>query len=635
MRPASLATLLAAATLVTLSHTAIAQRYSEVDLISDIAGRAARLDTNLVNPWGVAPGGSGTFWVSDNGKGVSTLYQPDGAISGLVVSIPGGPPTGVVFASPADSAFTIPSADTTARAIFIFVTEEGTIAAWSPTLTPTAAIEVAATPEAIYLGVALGGTGDGSRLYAANFHTGAIDIFNRHFQAVTIAGSFVDPGLPAGYGPFNIANIDGQLYVAYAQQDANHEDEVPGPGLGIVDVFDLNGTFVRRLISNGGALNAPWAIVKAPPAFGAFGGDFLVGNFGDGMINAFDSNGAFVGAVQDTFGNPRVIPGLWGLSFGRLASGPEVANRLYFAAGIADETHGLFGYLAPFRAAPPPPPPPPVACGGGEPHGVGFWRHLCGGPAEGSRGKSEEHVGDNRRGLDHTPPDSLQALFGCISEASHTFGSSGCFTAGCDLLARHGRMETRDRLAQKFLTLLLNRCSGRICDTVTVHCEDEDGDDDGGGGIQSPHTVGDIIAFVDENLCAGTNLAEVRRLLGCANESEGDDDDDDDDAIVSNNSFSRGKISVQPIGSNPYKIAGAIGARFAISTPTASVVRLRIYDTAGRLIAEPLRDGTVSGLTIVRWDGRDTRGALVAPGTYFYRATTGEAAANGRLIVIH
>ena len=342
MKLAAVAALLLASMMLS-SAPAHAQRYKQVNLVSDLSGQALHTDTHLVNPWGLVPGPTGVFWVSNNGTATSTLYDPDGTIHSLVVAIPNGAPTGIVLASASDSSFRIPSADSTARAIFIFVTESGTVAAWNPLVDATNAIQVASLTNSKYTGAAIAGAAATPHLYAANFHAGTIDVYDRDFHKVTLSGHFVDPTLPANYTPFNVANIGGQLYVAYAQT-ADFDDETQGAGLGLVDVFDVNGNFIKRL-TTGGSLNAPWAIIKAPSSFGVFGGDLLVGNLGDGHINAFNaSTGAFVGALQDSTGAPLSIEALWGLSFGAAASGATVAGRLYFAAGIQAETHGLFGF---------------------------------------------------------------------------------------------------------------------------------------------------------------------------------------------------------------------------------------------------------------------------------------------------
>ena len=197
---------------------------------------------------------------------------------------------------------------------------------------------------AIYKGIALANNGSGDFLYLADFHNNQIDVLNSSFQPTTLAGSFTDPSLPGGYAPFNVAAIGGKLYVAYAKQDAAAKDELAGAGLGYVGVFDLNGNFQTQLISQG-KLNAPWAMVQAPTTFGDFGGDLLVGNFGDGRINAYDiTTGTLEGTLSQSKGHPIVIDGLWGLAFGNGVSAGDTTT-LYYAAGPDDETHGLFGKI--------------------------------------------------------------------------------------------------------------------------------------------------------------------------------------------------------------------------------------------------------------------------------------------------
>jgi uncharacterized protein (TIGR03118 family) len=320
--------------------------YSKRNLVSDIPGVARITDPNLVNPWGMSAGPATPVWVADNGADVSTLYS--GAIHGgipvmappppmgpLIVSIPGGAPTGTVF-NPT-SGFTLQNG---MPARFIFDSEAGTITAWNG---GTQAQTVATTPGAIYKGLAIASKGNTTLLYAANFHAGKIDVFDDAFGQTTVPGGFVDPNLPSGFAPFNIQEIAGRLVVAYAQQDANAEDEVAGAGLGYVDVFDTSGHLIKRLISQGN-LNAPWGLVLAPHHFGAFSGDLLVGNFGDGAINAYDPRaGSFQGTLKNRDGNPIVIDGLWALRFGNGVIGTP--HTLLFTAGIADEAHGLFGKI--------------------------------------------------------------------------------------------------------------------------------------------------------------------------------------------------------------------------------------------------------------------------------------------------
>jgi uncharacterized protein (TIGR03118 family) len=313
--------------------------YKKRNLVSDIDGVARITDANLVNPWGLAFGPATPAWVSDNGTDVSTLYSGGVRKSipvtlPLVVGIPGGAPTGVVFN--ATGGFKVNGAP----AHFIFDSEAGTITAWNA---GALAVTEATTPGAVYKGLAIANKGGATMLYAANFHTGKIDVFNDAFAPVTVPGGFVDPNLPAGFAPFNVQEIAGRLVVAFAQQDADAEDEVAGAGLGFVDVFDTSGHLLRRLVSQG-ALNAPWGLAVAPRHFGPFSGDLLVGNFGDGAINAYDPRtGAFRGTLANKDGNPIKINGLWALRFGNGVIGTP--QTLLFTAGIGDEDHGLFGEI--------------------------------------------------------------------------------------------------------------------------------------------------------------------------------------------------------------------------------------------------------------------------------------------------
>ncbi len=316
-------------------------RYVQTNLVSDLPNVAAHQDGNLVNPWGIVAGPTTPFWISDNGSGLSTLYNGSGTAVPLVVTIPpagGGAPTGVVFNS--GTSF--------GGSHFIFATENGTIAAWSSGTSAVA--EVPSSVGSVYKGLAIGNNGSGNLLYATNFGNDRIDVFDGNFNLTTVPGGFQDSNIPAGFAPFNIENINGNLYVTYAMQDTAHHDDVAGPGNGFVDVFDTNGHLLQRLSAHG-ALNSPWGLALAPSAFGAFSGDLLIGNFGDGTINAYDpNNGNFLGSLDDASGSPIGIGGLWGLSFGNGAQG-EGLDTLYFTAGIpgpdAIEDHGLFGSLAP------------------------------------------------------------------------------------------------------------------------------------------------------------------------------------------------------------------------------------------------------------------------------------------------
>jgi uncharacterized protein (TIGR03118 family) len=227
-----------------------------------------------------------------------------------------------------------------ANARFIFADENGNIEAWNSGAT---AVIKAITPGASYKGLAIGTNASGDFLYAANFAAGKVDVFNTSFSNVSLGGNFTDPGLPNGYAPFGIQNINGNIYIAFALKEAGGDEEMPGPGLGIVSVFDANGNFIRR-VATGGTLDAPWGITLAPNNFGPFSGDLLVGNFGDGTINAFDPlTDAFEGQLKKS-GSTISISGLWGIGFGNGANAGPL-NALYFAAGIEGEDHGLFGRI--------------------------------------------------------------------------------------------------------------------------------------------------------------------------------------------------------------------------------------------------------------------------------------------------
>ncbi len=309
--------------------------YVQTNLTSNIPGMAAFTDPNLIDPWGASFSATSPIWISDRGAGVSTLYNglgaPSPTASPLVVTVPPGTattgPTGQVFAGPTTT-FTLNGSP----ANFIFDTLGGTIDAWNGGTTATV---VATTPGARYEGLAQAN----NTLYAANFVAGgAVNVFNSSY---IMTGSFNDPNVPAGYAPFNVQNIGGRLYVEYALVNSSIPVPLPGNG-GFVDVFNTNGTLVQRLVS-GGALDAPWGVALAPASFGQFGGDLLVGNFGNGQINAFDPNtGAFIGTIDGPNGAPFSEPGLWAIFFGN-GSQSTSTNALYFAAGINRGNDGLFG----------------------------------------------------------------------------------------------------------------------------------------------------------------------------------------------------------------------------------------------------------------------------------------------------
>jgi len=321
--------------------------FTQTNLVSDIPGLAVTTDSDLVNPWGVSFGPTSPFWVSDNRTGVATLYNGAGDKIPLVVSVP--PPNGGTPPSAPTGQVFNPSAANFGGSHFIFATEDGTIAAWTSGTSAVLMVDNSASG-AVYKGLAIGNTSEGSRLFATDFHNGTINVFGTNFAPVSPSGSFTDPNLPVGYAPFNIENINGKLYVTYAAQDAAKHDDVSGAGNGIVDVFDLEGNFLQRLISNG-SLNSPWGMAIAPTGFGNFGNDLLVGNFGDGTINVFDLHtGTFINQLHGANGLPIVNLGLWDLTFGNGGSGGSTSD-LYFTAGIPGpdrvEDHGLLGSIAP------------------------------------------------------------------------------------------------------------------------------------------------------------------------------------------------------------------------------------------------------------------------------------------------
>jgi len=313
--------------------------YSQTNLVADTAGIAAHTDPQLSNPWGIASFPGQPFWIANNNGGTSTLYDASGNKNSLVVQIPVaavnpcsvGCPTGTVANS---------QGVYFGGAQFIFDTEDGILASWSQGVTAVKVVDNSAAG-AVYKGLALLSNGGANFLLAANFRSGKVDVFDFAFNPASLAGSFSDPNLPAGFAPHGIQIINNQIFVAYAMQDGPKHDPVIGAGNGLVDIFDMNGNFVRRFAS-GGMLNAPWGVALSPANFGQFSNAMLVGNFGDGTINAFDVNGNFLGQLSDTGGHALVNPGLWSLVFGQTSSD---AQTLYLTAGGADQTHGLFATL--------------------------------------------------------------------------------------------------------------------------------------------------------------------------------------------------------------------------------------------------------------------------------------------------
>jgi uncharacterized protein (TIGR03118 family) len=332
---------------------------TDTALVSNGVIAAAHTDRNLQNAWGVASEPNGLFWVADNNSNVSTIYDGTGAPQPLVVSIPAGTngpstPTGVVFNGTSD--FVITTAAGSQPAQFIFAGEGGTITGWQQNIsgsTATIAYDDAAGG-AVYKALALLNNGTANHLYATDLHNAKIDVFDAAFHKVTLAGTFMDPAIPAGFAPFGIVALGNQLYVTYARQDATAHDEVLGAGLGYVNIFDADGNLVRRFAS-AGSLNAPWGVAMAPAGFGAAAGDLLIGNFGDGAINYFDpATGNRMGTISLANGNPLVIPGLWALVFGN-GSANQPASELFYTAGPTNQTDGVFGSITVVTSSSPPP----------------------------------------------------------------------------------------------------------------------------------------------------------------------------------------------------------------------------------------------------------------------------------------
>ena len=350
--------------------------YKQTNLISDIAGLAQVTDPNLKNPWGLAffPDAS-PFWINENNAGFSALYFADAiANPGLpMVIIPsptsdtGGTPTGIVANFFVGSgAFEIPNpadpANPFGPSLFIFDTEDGTILAWNaaPFVLPgipnplSAVIVVdnsagGGPTGAVYKGLALGSNvTNGPLLYATNFRSGKVDVFDTNFQSVTLSGSFTDPSVQHGYAPFGIQNINNQIWVTYAMQDKPKHDPVNKPGHGFVAVFDVDGNLIRHFAQHG-HLDSPWGLAMASPNFGKFSNDMLIGNFDDGKINAFDpKTGHWLGALSGPDGKPLVNDGLWALTFGgalKSDNTPSSPDTLFFSAGLNDEADGLFGTI--------------------------------------------------------------------------------------------------------------------------------------------------------------------------------------------------------------------------------------------------------------------------------------------------
>lgn len=328
-----------------LAHAQTSNTYTQTNLVSDGSVKSQQTDTNLINPWGVALGQQTPFWINIAGAGLSEVYDSAGNKQ-FAVTIPAagggtktGSPTGIAF-NPSTSDFILPQGSS---ALFIFDALDGTISAWNATLTNAQVVVNNSASGAVYTGLAIENNGAASFILAANNSANKIDIFDTKFAPASLSGQFVDPTVPPGYAPFNVHIVNGKVYVAYALQTLGGAPPTPGAGAGYISVFDANGNFLARAIS-GGNLNAPWGIAIAPTSFGAFGGDLLVGNFGDGTINAYDPGTfALKGQLQDTNGKAIANDHLWEIIFGQNGTGDP--NTLYFSAGVNDEKGGLFGSI--------------------------------------------------------------------------------------------------------------------------------------------------------------------------------------------------------------------------------------------------------------------------------------------------
>lgn len=328
---------------------AFAQHYTRTDLTADTAG-LPNMDPNLVNAWGMSRGTGSPWWISDNGTGLTTLYDANGVPQSLIVTVahPDGStsaPTGTVF-NAFNGAFEVAP---TFRSIFLFATEDGTISGWNPNVNLNSTIiEVNHSKDgANYKGLAIGMTAGGPRLYVTNFASGAVEVYDSKFRRINSNRGFMDEKLPPNYAPFGIQNVGGNIVVTYAKRLPGEEDELHGPGLGYVNVYDLSGKLLLRLQHNS-TMNAPWGIAQAPGDFGAFSHRLIIANFGDGFLHAYNAvSGKHEGQLLDANGAPIWIDGLWAISFGGNSTNNGMLNELYFTAGPNEENNGLLGKLAP------------------------------------------------------------------------------------------------------------------------------------------------------------------------------------------------------------------------------------------------------------------------------------------------
>jgi len=329
--------------------------FSMSGLVSDGSVASTATDHDLINPWGIVFAPNAPVWIADNATESSTLYDGTGLKQSLKVTLPGGvngspDATGIVF-NGSTTDFTVTNGTVTAPARFIFDGEGGTIIGWAPTVDLNNGIIAYddGNGGAVYKGLAIAADGSANFLYATDFHNNKVDVFDKDFHKVAVAGGFTDSTLPTGYAPFGIQalQISGQtvIVVTYAQRATGSNDNVNGAGLGLVNTFDTKGTLLKHLVPVGGQLNAPWGVALAPAAWGTLSNDLLIGNFGDGVINAYNPDtGAFVDSVKNSAGQVIANPGLWGIAFGNGAHN-QPTTTLYFSAGIADEAAGLYGRI--------------------------------------------------------------------------------------------------------------------------------------------------------------------------------------------------------------------------------------------------------------------------------------------------
>jgi uncharacterized protein (TIGR03118 family) len=356
--------------------------FSDSALVSNKVGVVATatiIDANLSNPWGIAVAPGLPFWIADNNSNLSTLYSGTGAVetqeitgsTDVGIAIPSSAagvqsnPTGQVYNGGGGFLIATPNGQETA--LFMFDGEGGTIAAWAQDSGAAAVTAyddgvINGTNHAVYKGLAIGTVSGATYLYATDLHNNKVDVFDTNFaKPAAMQGKFMDPNMPAGFVPFGIAAVNNQLYVTFAMQDQAMHDEVTGAGLGYVDVFDFNGNLLSRFAS-AGALNAPWGIAVAPSGFGSLAGDVLIGNFGDGTVNIFTPNGTSLatsaGALMVSNGGALAIPGLWSLAFGN-GDPDKPVTTLFYTAGFADQTDGVFGSISPTSTSSSSPSPSP------------------------------------------------------------------------------------------------------------------------------------------------------------------------------------------------------------------------------------------------------------------------------------